>query len=74
MPLVLKSLRWKAGPTDNGGRELTDEGDAKLVELLTAAQMSGWTRSMVVWNTIGTVAGAVVGLSALAIALLALFR
>jgi len=52
---------------------LTTEGDERLLELLTAAQMTGWTRSMVIWNTVGTVAGAVVGLSALAIALLALF-
>jgi hypothetical protein len=57
-----------------GGRKLANnEGDERLLELLTAAQMTGWTRSMVIWNTVGTVAGAVVGLSALAIALLALF-
>lgn len=35
---------------------------------------SGWTPNMVLWNTIGTVLGAVFGGSALVISLVALLR
>jgi len=33
-----------------------------------------WTRSMVVWNTVGTVAGAMFGIVAILISLVALLR
>jgi hypothetical protein len=52
---------------------LTNEGDATLVEILKdIAQRGGWTHTMVLWNTLGTVAGAVLGCAALVIALVAL--
>jgi hypothetical protein len=48
------------------------EGDERLVELLALAHSVGWSRSMVIMNTVGTLAGALVGVVALVIALIAL--